>query len=424
MHSILKRQLARYVEGEVPEEMQEFLQAVDHAYEGFDRDRLMLERSMEISSKELLAANTEMRAVFTASPDLLLWTDRSGVIVSAQTGNPEDLFLPIHELMGKNLAKMPIPGVGESFQEAMQRVEETGSLVSFDYEVPSADSTACYEARLMPILNGQVLAIIRNVSERRQLEEARAESLAKNEFLANVSHELRTPLHGILSFTRLAEKPSNADKIPRYLEMIGECGRSLLSLVDDLLDISKLTAGRLTFDMQVVDLEGSVSMVVDQFRSQLSGKGVRIDYTPSTGPFLASLDRARIQQVIRNLLGNAVKFSPADSVIEIEIGREGETQVVAIRDQGTGIPEDELTSIFEQFTQSSWTSTGAGGSGLGLSICRRIVEAHHGRIWAENSTEGGSVFRFTLPAVADEPAAALPTDPASTEESHPERTES
>jgi signal transduction histidine kinase len=232
---------------------------------------------------------------------------------------------------------------------------------------------------------------------------AEAANQAKSMFLANMSHELRTPLHAILSFADFGlDKVGTAptEKLRYYFTHIDQCGKVLLTLVNALLDLAKLEAGKMTFEFEHTDLSILVTAVTDEFISLTAERRLTIRLLSSEGTIEVCLDATKIMQVLRNLLSNAVKFSPDGGTIEISIRREVQSIVVAIRDQGMGVPEGELETIFDKFIQSSRTRTGAGGTGLGLSICREIIAAHQGRIWAENAPAGGAVFSFELPLSA------------------------
>jgi signal transduction histidine kinase len=242
-------------------------------------------------------------------------------------------------------------------------------------------------------------------------EAAEAASRAKSEFLANMSHELRTPLHGILSFADFGMEEvatATSDTLHSYFQQIDQSGKVLLSLLDNVLDLAKLEAGKMTFVFQPVDLSKLIANVVDEFRTLACERHLTLQSHLSTAPMEACLDSTKIMQVIRNLVSNAVKFSPERGTVTLSMCQEESSIVVCVRDEGVGIPEAELETIFDKFVQSSTTKTGAGGTGLGLSICREIIMAHAGRIWAEQGPGGGAVFSFALPPSQPEATALAP----------------
>lgn len=232
---------------------------------------------------------------------------------------------------------------------------------------------------------------------------------AKTEFLANMSHELRTPMHAILSFASMGNEKVGAapvDKLQRYFSRIEESGKRLLFMLNDLLDLSKLEAGKMTFLIDQGDLLSIVKKVEGECQALMAEKQLKLIIDESCTLTKAWFDADRILQVVTNLLSNAIKFSPAGSEIKISFNDDmlslDSTENVdavrlTVRDQGIGIPVDELESVFDKFVQSSETNTGAGGTGLGLAICRHIVDFHSGKIFAENNSDKGASFHLVLP---------------------------
>jgi signal transduction histidine kinase len=430
VHTLLARQLRRqFGSDDPPDELGAFIKAVAETYEQFEADRLLLERSVELSSRELVQTNAELHAIVRAFPDIFLWMDSAGTILGCRSRTGDDLLLPAHRMTGGSVHRIPDRGVRDLFVSTMEKVRSTQKLVTAEYTLMLPRGMQHYEVRALPLLDDKIMAIIRNISEQtRQREEllvaveaAKEGTRAKSQFLANISHELRTPMHGILSYARfglrkceLAERSQLLD----YFQNIHDCGASLLELLNDLLDLSRLESGRSNMRFATVDLHGVVDLAVNELESFVQERGIRVSVRVSEGLPAIRADETKILQVLRNLLANAVKFTSAGERIEISMEWDDRFVRVTVQDEGVGIPEDELEEIFDKFVQSSKNTSSMGGTGLGLAICREIIGAHGGRIWAMNRAEGGACFTFELsradimarPQPGDEVVADFPTD--------------
>lgn len=224
---------------------------------------------------------------------------------------------------------------------------------------------------------------------------------AKSEFLANMSHELRTPMHGILSFADFGIKKyatAPPEKLKDYFTHIKTSGDRLLVLLNNLLDLSKLDAGKMLLVKQEADLHSLFTRCYQEQSQRIQDLDLKIKInTPKGSTVIADVDSEKMIQVMTNLLSNAIKFSPAGSEISVNIKELNKTELFfSIQDQGIGIPEAELSSIFDAFVQSSKSNTGAGGTGLGLAITQKIIAMHGGKIWAEPGLSQGAKISFTL----------------------------
>jgi PAS domain S-box-containing protein len=239
----------------------------------------------------------------------------------------------------------------------------------------------------------QAEAIQKEMEVLQQMDRLRAE------LIGNISHELRTPLGLILVMVTALHKDyifTNLEKRGQILLDIEEEARNLQEIVDQLLDESHLQSGHLVLDQHVVDLRTLIGKTVDLQAAQAPQH--RLSYQLPEAELLAALDARRIEQVLRNLLDNAVKYSPAGTAITVRADAVAETLRIAVSDEGPGIPSAERERIFERFYRVlDPEGPPVAGLGLGLSICRGIVKAHGGRLWVEERPGGGSVFVFTLP---------------------------
>ncbi|HEX6349023.1 MAG TPA: GAF domain-containing protein [Candidatus Dormibacteraeota bacterium] len=248
----------------------------------------------------------------------------------------------------------------------------------------------------------QVIATSIDITSVKVAEVVRRESEAKSRFLASMSHELRTPLNSILGFAQLLEGEAYGelnDRQRRYLAHIGSSGRHLLELVNDVLDLSKVAAGQMELVIENVPLKHVIGEVIDRLRPMADARRLRV--TAEVPPGMAvRADVRRLEQVLANLVSNAIKFTPEDGTVEITVKRKRQLVQVSVRDTGIGIPLDQHERIFMEFTQvDDSRSRRHDGTGLGLPLSRRLVELMGGRIWVKSDPGGGSEFSFTLPAM-------------------------
>jgi PAS domain S-box-containing protein len=301
-----------------------------------------------------------------------------------------------------------------------------------------------------------ILAVMVDVTEFRNAERATRDardaaesaSRTKSEFIANMSHELRTPLQAITGFSeigliRMSAATDHLDGLGEMFSQIHGAGQRMLALVNDLLDLAKVEGATESFGPIPTDLRPLARAVAQELEALMLRRRLQLALRLPCEPLVACVDSGRLQQVLRNLLANAIKFAPEGSEILLElairptsgslIGADGSNvalgnsgiggesghsdpasaagdsritaaAVLTVADTGPGVPDDELESIFEPFVQSSATKDGSGGTGLGLTICRKIVATHGGRIMARNRPGGGAVFEVWLPAAGPLPS--------------------
>jgi PAS domain S-box-containing protein len=255
------------------------------------------------------------------------------------------------------------------------------------------------EVGLNPIRSGErvlVLGVIVDISQRRQMERL------KEEFVATVSHELRTPLTSIAGSLGLlvgqwsATLPESAG---RLLSIAHKNSQRLVRLINDILDIEKLESGQVVFNSVKVDLRQVAEQAIEDNRGFAEGYGVNVRLDAASVEAPVNADPDRLAQVVTNLLSNAIKFSPAEGEVSVTVEKNGEAFRVAVRDHGSGIPEQFKPHIFEKFAQADGTnSRQKTGTGLGLSIVKQIVERLKGRVGFDDAPGGGTVFYVALPA--------------------------
>ena len=246
-------------------------------------------------------------------------------------------------------------------------------------------------------------------------KQADAANKAKSDFLANMSHELRSPMtsikFGLSTIQEILLDPEASDEDRddglKAINFASNSADRLMGMVGNILDSSRLDSSQMAFTMKACDIQDSIAVAVQEISPILEAKSISLNTMLEDTDSEIEMDCDRIIQVLINLLNNAAKFSPNNSEITLALSKgfieePSDTDdipaiIIKIQDQGVGIPDRELESIFDKFTQSSKTQDGSGGTGLGLSISREILEAHNGTIVAENNPDGGSIFTLKLP---------------------------
>jgi signal transduction histidine kinase len=284
----------------------------------------------------------------------------------------------------------------------MLREDELIGGLTVNKKTPGAFAPEVIE--LLQTFATQSALAIQNARLFRELEAKsrllEAASRHKSEFLANMSHELRTPLNAILGFSEvLAERMFGEvnEKQAEYLQDILSSGRHLLSLINDILDLSKVEAGRLELELGRFHLPAALDNALTLVRERASRHGITLDLAvdPEIGEIVA--DERKVKQILLNLLSNAVKFTPEGGRVGLTATAAEDVITIAVSDTGIGIAAADQATIFEEFRQVGTGSQKQEGTGLGLTLTKKFVELHGGRIWVQSQVGQGSTFRFTLP---------------------------
>jgi signal transduction histidine kinase len=218
-----------------------------------------------------------------------------------------------------------------------------------------------------------------------------------SEFLANLSHELRTPLNAVLGASELLAEGlfgQLSEKQVEYVRDIHESGTHLVSLINDVLDLSKVEAGKLDLHLSHFDLRSLMESSAVIVRERAAGKSLEFNVIPPPEEVIVEADERKVKQIVYNLLSNAVKFAPENGSVVLRAHREGDEVVFAVEDSGPGVAEEFRERIFEEFFQAADDQE---GTGLGLALAKRLVELHGGRIWLESEEGQGSRFFFAIP---------------------------
>ena len=392
-------------------------------------------------SDELEQGRRELALLTEGITDAVLMIDTNGVCTYASPSVAEVLGRPADEFLGHYVADR----AHEDSYNKIKLVIETlisgrrdkerityRRLLDSDEGHPVFIEADC--AVIKDMVSGARTGIVvsaRDVTERVELEllltrarkSAENAASAKSEFLANMSHEIRTPMNGVLGFAELLREGDLSEENRRHADMIVQSGRSMMMLLNDILDLSKIEAGQIGITNEPVDLLATISECAALYRPSAEKKGLKLHFSVmqttdeladagnSSGlsPWIKT-DGLRLRQIILNLVGNSVKFTE-EGEIEIVVTGDEEELYIDVKDTGIGISEKRLQSIFAPFTQGeSDTARRYGGTGLGLSISRQLAELLGGTIDVQSVAGEGSTFRVTLPAHYTQPPLPEPAD--------------
>jgi PAS domain S-box-containing protein len=371
----------------------------------------LYKHQMELRQKD---HDRRFNALLEAAPDAMVIVEESGAIANLNVQTAKLFGYTRDELLGQPIEVL-VPARfradhaghrGGYFRAAHARTmgagREINGLHKGGWEFP-------VEITLSPLTEegSLVIAAIRDVTLHRVSEKTAQEAnRTKDEFLATLSHELRTPLSAILGWSAmLAGGILDAAAAPRAIQSIARSARQLAQLVDDVLDVSRIVTGSLRLDVQSVAMASVIEAAVDTVRPSAAAKGVELDVALDREGLLVAGDPARLQQIVWNVLTNAVKFTPKGGRVQITLERVNADAQITVSDTGRGITREFLPSVFDRFRQAEGgSSRTSGGLGLGLAIVRHLVELHRGHVRAESPGENlGAVFTLTLPLQAAQP---------------------
>jgi PAS domain S-box-containing protein len=386
----------------------EFLRTISgiiaNAYE-----RKIVEESLRISE----AAN---RAIVSSLPDKLFHFTSDGVLLSYNFAKKEICLFNTMQV-SKNINELFPVKIARLFKQAIQTCIKLDQH-QFEFQLNLNHKIAYFESRLSKINNNEVIMLVRDITQdkenesklKKAIEHAEQANKAKSEFLANMSHEIRTPMNAILGFSESLYHKTADDSHKKMLKSVVSSGNVLLSLINDILDMSKIEAGKLEFDIQPVNIRSIVNEIIQMFSEKATKKGISIDHvTGEEVPDFLELDEVRIRQILLNVVGNAVKFTEK-GFVRIKTRFEKTSNhlgklLLEVEDTGIGIPESQQQLIFEAFRQQSGQSNRKyEGTGLGLAITKKLVEKMKGEITLQSTPCKGSVFLISISNLHINPA--------------------
>lgn len=350
---------------------------------------------MSIVNSKLQEQNERMYQVIESLDTGLLMIDRNGVIKLVNQAFLRLFALPTEPMVGKHYETCL-----SAYSLRPQFVRCWESKASIRFEIPLASSPErMIEANLIPMGNGAtqsgLLMICRDLTAFRHLEGLR------RDFVANVSHELKTPLTSIVGFTEtlLDGASSDPETCREFLQIIYKEGIRLQRLVTDLLDLSKIESKQVAIQLELVSIQMVVHEVIETLVEQMQAK--KLHLLTDIPPLQVSIDTDCVQQILLNLLANAMNYTPVGGKVTVKVSKQPDYWQLQVMDTGIGIPEADLPRIFERFYRvDKARSRNSGGTGLGLAIVKHLVELHQGRIEVESEVGQGSTFTVQFPFIS------------------------
>ncbi|WP_410510323.1 CHASE4 domain-containing protein [Methanosarcina hadiensis] len=367
-----------------------------------------------VAEQELKAQAREKKVLLDSLNELAVFVDPELKIIWANKAALEYMKIDLKEAMGVCLTSAP--GINGPLVECLQigRIFSTGEKKSGEF-VTEDGKVWFIQAIPVPDEKGKIIGILQtwwDITERKEAERllhekqvAEVANRTKSEFLANMSHELRTPLNSIIGFSDLLYERIYGDLNEKQVKAVGNISRSgkhLLSLINDILDLSKIEAGKLELNYKEFDLAGKLNTIKNLLSPIADKKHVEINIEIDDDLTTICADEARFVQVMYNLVDNAIKFSHENGLVKVKAEKKGNLVEITVKDNGIGIKPEDQCKLFRPFSQvDSFSSKKFQGTGLGLSLVKQIVVLHGGYVWFDSKVEEGSTFAFTIPIRRD-----------------------
>ncbi|WP_198675272.1 PAS domain-containing hybrid sensor histidine kinase/response regulator [Pleomorphovibrio marinus] len=372
-----------------------------------------------ISEQELLKSENRLRSVLKCLPDIIFIYNNQGDYLDYYAQDERLLLMPPSESMGKNIRDVLDEKSSEPVMKAFYKAAKTGKMQTQELDLMLSVGKRYFEVRFFKLDEEKMISVARDITSQKLWEKGLQEAkeaaeranLEKSQFLANMSHEIRTPMNGLLGMIGLLMQTELDKEQEKLVSIITDSGESLLAIVNDILDYSKIEAGMLELNAVTFDIRKEMARICDLFLGMTSDKGIELKLSIGKEiPQYVELDREKVQQVFSNLVSNAIKYSHKNGKIQIQIKGESifsENMILncSIKDNGVGIPKDKIPQLTMPFTQvDTSTSPDYKGTGLGLAIANRIIELMGGALHIESELGVGSTFSFTLMAKIEQVA--------------------
>lgn len=351
-----------------------------------------LKEYAEIQLDKLIAEKTKTEAIIFSIQDGIILTDYSGNVLLINRKAKDILNIKEQNIDNLNIFNILNENIKPIFENAINRPNEI-----FELDLSTENFLRIYQATSLPVSTPKnekigIVTVLHDITLEKELDKM------KDDFLHSITHDLRNPMTSIRGFIKFLSDgvagPINEQQ-KKMLETMDRASFKLLNMINDILDIAKLEAGKMELVLEKVNIVGIIHSVLELQQPQYERKNIKVVFAPKKEEIWMEADGKLLERVYTNLIGNAIKFTPEDGIITVDVYETNGSIESYVQDTGEGIPKEYLDKIFQKFGQVKNKSKG--GTGLGLTICKYIIEAHKGKIWVESELGHGAKFIFTIP---------------------------
>ncbi|WP_340820216.1 PAS domain-containing sensor histidine kinase [Methanolobus sp. WCC4] len=366
-------------------------------------------RELNVTMRALRESEEKYRTYVTVSPYPILVLDHRGDFIDVNPAACKVTGYSREEMLQMNISDFILPARHENYLRSFKQLHDEGKLSGEFPFLNKGNGVFYMELHAVSIPDDRFLAICMDVTEKKRFQEdllkakitAENANRTKTEFLANMSHELRTPLNSIIGFSDMLLEGLTGemnDKQSRYIRNISQSGKHLLSIINEILDISRIESGNMKLHKEDIHIDEVYEDIYSTFKNIADAKGLLLELSTDQKDRCVCADKAKLKQILFNLVSNAIKFTDSGGSVKVTADIKDGFVHISVTDTGIGIDMDDLGKIFTPFVQlDSSEARKYQGTGLGLALSKELIELHGGAIWVESEPGKGSIFTFTLP---------------------------